>query len=553
MEGDSNDVMFVEEMFQTIFRYILCVGLLHCLSVAAAQSEKVLTLQRELSNLDNNPDYEASFTIINQFIEQYGANKEDRYYAYIALSNLHKRLFNYEKVFTYLDSASVCVSGIAQKNQYYKDNISCLRAFALFDVQKYDDAEKLMSVLENNGYANIDPGDRAILIMQWGYIYYLDKDYEKSERKYDEALSEMKKVNPCNLPIIYGKKIPLYAHLNERDKMQEAYKLGYAIADSCSIQKYNLYMTEMMRNAHKDILNDYTTAYRYFDIYDSLNTIYNADDYKKNLTELEIKYQTNQRTQELIINQHKLASSNRLSAFLTACIAAILLIIALVVTTHRRKKIIKEKLRTQLFTKRLVEKIEDERKRIATELHDSVNNELLLIRSETTKNPEVVSSKIDTLMNHIRGISRNLHPVMFDEMGLQNSVEQLAYRIQEFNGFVLNTEIDYKDGLDKKEELQLFRIIQEATNNIIKYSKAVAGIIIMTQTDNAILVEVKDNGKGFNVDEALTNHQTFGLHNIIERTKMLKGNVKIISNHSGTCIHIKIPIKHGKGNKNNVS
>ena len=196
------------------------------------------------------------------------------------------------------------------------------------------------------------------------------------------------------------------------------------------------------------------------------------------------------------------------------------------------------------FTKQLLESTEDERKRIASDLHDSISHELLNLKSIFKQDFATVNTKIDSIINDIRGISRNLHPVMFDKIGLEPNIEQLVERIQQQNDFMVSTEINYKGSLNSADELQIYRIIQEALTNIIKYAKAHAGKITMMENKDNILVEIKDNGNGFNVKEALNSGKSFGLHNIIERSRVIGGEAQIQSSAEGTIINIKIKKKN---------
>jgi signal transduction histidine kinase len=129
---------------------------------------------------------------------------------------------------------------------------------------------------------------------------------------------------------------------------------------------------------------------------------------------------------------------------------------------------------------------------------------------------------------------------MFDKIGLKASVEQLVERAQLVNDFMVTAEIDYSNSLSNSEELQLYRIIQESLSNIIKYANAVAAKITIQEKNNNIFIEIKDNGKGFNVSEKLNGKNAFGLHNIIERSRAIGGEAKINSDTNGTIITIEI-------------
>lgn len=507
------------------------------------KSIQVTQLETRVYELNNKAEYETSLKEILDFLNSKKINNEDACYANLFLSDTYKRISDYDNVLLYLDKAQAFAEKITVNKQYYLDNITCLKAFALFDIQHYADAKVFMQTLAKKQYVNLSMNAQAMLIMQDAYLLYLDKDYVMAEQQYDVAIRKMHLANSCDLPIIYGKKIALYGAMNNELNMQIAYKQAMYYADSCHIIKYNLYAAEIMRNTYQSMGN-YTMAFKYFAIYDSLNTIYNAGGFKDKLQELEVKYETNKKEQAIYLKEQTIKGNKRLIALLITAIITLILMIALYITIQRRKKLVKEKLQWQLFTKQLLTKTEEERKRIANDLHDSVNNDLLLIKSSVQKNTsQEIESKIDLLMNHVRAISRNLHPVLFEELGLQDCIEQLVQRVQEHNHFILNTEIEYHHCLTSADELQLYRVIQEAVNNIIKYSKAEAAIIILNEHKEKLVVEIKDNGIGFNVGETLSSNKSFGLHNIIERSIAINGNATITSNQNGTTIIIEIPVK----------
>ena len=254
-----------------------------------------------------------------------------------------------------------------------------------------------------------------------------------------------------------------------------------------------------------------------------------------NASEL-IKIVAEKSLQEQILGKQKALIYLLISSFTGIC-----LFIFAYYLWRRQKTLKREKANSESFTKRLLENIEVERQRIAGDLHDSINHELLSLKN--SQDSTNVNVKIDEIINEIRGISRNLHPVMFEKVGLEASIEQLVERVQLQNNFMINTSIGYKKSLKQTDELQIYRIVQEAISNIIKYAKAHAGKITMEENKERIFIEIKDNGKGFNVKEALNGSKSFGLHNIIERSRVIGGEAKIQSSLEGTVINITIPKK----------
>ncbi|MFD2521071.1 ATP-binding protein [Emticicia soli] len=259
--------------------------------------------------------------------------------------------------------------------------------------------------------------------------------------------------------------------------------------------------------------------------------------------ELDKKYQTEKKEQQIALQEKEITQKNTFIALLIMSLVGILAAIVAYYLWQRQKTLKQEKEVSMNFTKQLLESTEEERKRIAGDLHDSISHELLALKTTLSQDIKVVSSKIDTIINDIRGISRNLHPVMFDKIGLIPNIEQLIERIQNQNNFFISTELNYSGSLSSANELQIYRVIQEALSNIIKYANAHAAKITIEEQASRILVEIKDNGKGFNVKEAITSGKAFGLHNIIERSRVIGGEAQINSSAEGTVITINIPTK----------
>ncbi len=266
------------------------------------------------------------------------------------------------------------------------------------------------------------------------------------------------------------------------------------------------------------------------------------DRVKGSLFELERKFATQQKEKTILIQEQKLEKNY--ITILLLCLGALVLLFIIFIIIYRNKSnnIIKEKKLTQLFTSNLLSKTEEERKRIASDLHDSVSNELVSLRLAIENKDELLKIKIDAILEEVRSISRNLSPTLFDKIGLEKSIDQLVDKLQHQHDFLLTTSMQYNNTLSTKKELQLYRIIQEAITNILKHANAIAGKLSIVENNNEIHVSIIDNGKGFDVASTLNNGNSFGLLNISERTKYLNGTVQFKSNTKGTQIDIVIPI-----------
>lgn len=249
--------------------------------------------------LENNRkgDFKKSIQLITAFINE---NKSDNYLlyrAYILKSYTHKGLFDYDQTFKDLELAYKY--GIQSKNkEEVIANVYLEKAYAYFDIAKYKEAKVMMLHLKKTNYMHIHSADIAGMLMQEAYLEYLDKNYSKAEKIYDEAIILMSKANPKNLPIIYGKKIQLYTATNQNDKLNEALQLGLQSAKANKIIKYEVYVHEQMREKYiKD--NNWKKAFYSYKKIDSLLTIYNANDKNEKIKLLEKDLEIQKKSYEL--------------------------------------------------------------------------------------------------------------------------------------------------------------------------------------------------------------------------------------------------------------
>ncbi len=207
----------------------------------------------------------------------------------------------------------------------------------------------------------------------------------------------------------------------------------------------------------------------------------------------------------------------------------------------------KQKIILQEFSKELIQSQEQERSKISKDLHDSVGQLLLFVRNKlkaSSKTESDLVNELDLALDEVRSISRQLHPYQLEKFGLTKAIELLVDKAGEHSDIFFTEKLDNIDNvLHKEYELSIYRIIQETINNIIKHSEAKSAKIEIEKQNNQIKIEVKDNGKGFNAKDILAGKQhSFGITGIVERVKIIKGGITILSNEKGTTIKIYIPI-----------
>jgi len=203
---------------------------------------------------------------------------------------------------------------------------------------------------------------------------------------------------------------------------------------------------------------------------------------------------------------------------------------------------------------------ENERKRIARELHDDTIQELLLLArglddlTATFKGlaeDEKIRIKelwhrTNAITEGVRRLSQDLRPPTIDRLGLLSSLKWLARRTKENTGIEVEvSSYGVQQRADPDSELLLFRIVQEALNNVWRHSNATTAQIIVEFHDDVIKISVIDNGRGFRVPKAmgsLAESGKLGLAGMQERARLLNGNVTIKSAlGKGTVVTVEAP------------
>ena len=214
------------------------------------------------------------------------------------------------------------------------------------------------------------------------------------------------------------------------------------------------------------------------------------------------------------------------------------------------KKIIEAKEKYRDLSFYLQEQLETEKNRIGLELHDVISQSLLFLKHKLKKItlPEGDSALIetnehlDTTIFQLREIMFNLKPKILDDSGLFPAVLALSDHMSKEYDVLGNVEyIGELRRFEKKIELYLFRIIQEAINNILRHSKASEYSIHLIFAKEHLKVMISDNGTGFNTDE-ITSMKGYGLMNMRERITNLNGKMQISSClDEGTLLIFEIP------------
>ena len=211
----------------------------------------------------------------------------------------------------------------------------------------------------------------------------------------------------------------------------------------------------------------------------------------------------------------------------------------------------------RLLSERLVRMQEEERLRIAHELHDDLGQSLTALRMDVTWVQNVLKEEMelhnrlrqmvdisDNLIDAVRNISYELRPSVLDDLGLVNAIESYAHQFEVRSRIPCMVDLGRLDvPIGKDVALAAYRIIQETLTNVARHSQAEEVSIQLQQTGNVLVLEINDNGKGFN-PEVLSTKNSIGLLGMKARARMVGGHLEIKSKESkGTQIIARFPLQ----------
>lgn len=291
-------------------------------------------------------------------------------------------------------------------------------------------------------------------------------------------------------------------------------------------------------NSNIHLLNHYA-------IKDSITNVQNV----KSLVYYQTLYETEKRdhqieNQQASIGLLNLENKNKRQFIIFGSIGLVIFF-SLVIVLRSIKNLKERQAVQEAFSQNLISVREEERTTVARDLHDSVGQKLMLLTkiTRTNKNNELETLSSSSL-EELRTVLRGLHPPAIKDLGITKAIEALVNEVDSHTDIFFTNDIEDIDNiLSNDNALHLYRIIQESLNNIVKHANAKATFVNIEKVKKQILVEIKDNGNGFDFSKNTKHGAHFGMKTLKERAKIIRSKLDIVSQHNqGTVIKLVIPI-----------
>lgn len=311
-------------------------------------------------------------------------------------------------------------------------------------------------------------------------------------------------------------------------------------------------------------IGKFKEAYFYFEKYTDINDTIMSGERATQFSELEAKYQSEKKDNQIKIQQANLKRKKLLNIILGIFLATFLLVGFLMYSNYKHKQTIQTQRINELETEKqltaaeaVLKGEEQERSRLAKDLHDGLGGMLsgikyslnnmkgnLIMTPENATAFERSLDMLDSSIKEMRRVAHNMMPEALVKFGLDTALRDFCSDINQ-SGKINITYQSY--GLENKEieqnqSITLYRIVQELVNNALKHSGANEMLVQLSHTDSKLSITVEDNGKGFDT-QILDEMRGMGWSNIQSRVDFLKGTLDVHSDkNSGTSILIEVEI-----------
>ena len=408
---------------------------------------------------------------------------------------------------------------------------------------------------EGHAYADWGPQYKAKALYRIGRAYKLSGDLPHALQYSLEAVRNASRNPGYDTAAFYINAGDVYKEMKDLGKAIEYLHHGFVLSVAMHHRENTRDAAEYLSQAYAQ-QNRYDSAFYYYQLFTGLKDSIVNNETKMKIAGIQGQYDVAKKDKEI-------ARQQQIRNILIASFAFSLILLLLLYNGYRLKQKNKyqreySRQQNELFNA-IVTTQDQERKRIAQDIHDSLGSVLSaaklklssLEETKATLSPDQFEKYQSTLMlldeaaAELRSISHNIMPATLSKLGLVAALQNIIGKISGRSGLQINfTAHDLEQRIEETTEISIYRIILELINNIVKHAKADKVSIQLVKYPEYINVIVEDNGRGFDHQKILEEKKGIGLGNVLSRVEFLKGTVDIDSAPGkGTTVIVEIPYR----------
>lgn len=388
----------------------------------------------------------------------------------------------------------------------------------------------------------------GVSYLNLGDSYLKANELQKAQESLDSAKIYFERLNQTEFQ---GMADILQAVLLDRNG--RATKAEMLLKSQCKNTRYtNNQLTALKELAgfyakQKKFKEAFETTQRYHEIQDSITELQNKDKLAQlqvlyGKERIEAKLRTERDKNNFLLQENHLRQSQFQLVLISAFSLFMLIGVSIILSRLRRKRL--EELR---FASELIKHVDEERSRIAADLHDDIGQSLSAIKStlnlftnQKIDNIDTLESAIGGVIQQTRAISHQLHPSFVAKVGLEQALISLLENTQNYSELITSLDLEIDSPIETTISSELYRISQECINNTIKHAKARSLKISLYYAHGSKKLHYiyQDNGTGF---KPSTGNDGLGMMTIRQRVRNLNGKMQLNSS-KGFKLEIQIPL-----------
>ena len=420
-----------------------------------------------------------------------------------------------------------------------------------FYMNQYDSA---MYYFKQALFINLNNNDRDNIALAYnniGKTLKAEGNLKEATQYYSQALAMFDTLGRMpEKATVMANLSELYQQMGLQDKAIQLLDSSTAIVlkinEMKQLQQNYLYYSQIYSDQ-----KNFEKALDYYKKYDEVKDSIFSRENLRQLTDFQTKYEKEKdQAKILALEKENLQKTNQRNGYLFSGLGIIIL--TLFIALYFRQRAVHEKVladqkirqleeeKKLMAAKLLVEGQEEERKRIATELHDGLGvllsatkMQFSVIKEKSPENQELIdkaTKMLEQATGDVRKISHNMMPGLLTKLGFYEAAEDLIERINDTQTVRATCTItgDQDERLPENKEIMLYRIVQELVNNTIKHAQAKNIRLNININPESLALEYTDDGNGFNVQEKIDS-KSIGLKSIQSRVSFLNGKMNISS------------------------
>lgn len=485
-----------------------------------------------------------------------------------SMASVHRKMQNYDKA---IERYHEALELLEVRDQLWNlTNVKSNLGNLYLELNRPDDAEPYIRAALKNNHTLDDKWGLGYSYIALGHLYQMKGMADSAEVAFIESLSLRRSLN---LQLETAESLialsELYSEMNQPETAIPFAEEGLSISTAIGA-------LEAMTNAHRVFaeiasqLGQFETSIIHLKHHSALRDSASTLEKSRIAGELEAKFETARKDRLLALNALEIAESkattrrqNTLIQWgLGSAIAITFLLGLFIINLRTRRKLTLAELNNlkrekEVATlKSLMAGVEQERARIARDLHDGLGAHLAAVQLQFDHlKPEADEEEKRVQFQHaikqlndaskeVRRIAHHMSPEILSRFGLKTALESFIDEINATKSLQVNwINLGLNDRLADDLELTVYRVIQELLSNIMKHSNATEALVQVQLTEDQLSITVEDNGKGYDSSES-ANGEGVGLSNLRSRIALFNGRIDIDSSPlSGTSVFIEFNLK----------